>query len=96
MALGKKVCPVNRSLAAGVRDAVKLGLKPCNIVPMGLYPKKAAKSAPEAGVLASPVANCAGAPALVTAADRAAGKVVFKEIMIMAKNRAWLMVCPQF
>ena len=35
-------------------------------------------------------------PVFVTAVDKRVGKVAFSEIMIMAKNIAWLMVWPQF
>jgi hypothetical protein len=62
---------------------------------MGLYPKKAANNALEAGMLWNALATCAGAPVLVTAVTSAPGKVVFRDSMIMAKNSAWLMVCPQ-
>lgn len=61
---------------------------PCSIVCMGLYPKKAPKSAPAAGVWLNADAICGEAPVLVTAVESATGKVVLSEMMIMPKKRA--------
>ena len=61
---------------------------PCSIVPIGLYPKKAPKSAPAAGVWLNTDAICGEAPELDTADESAAGKVVLSEIMIMPKKSA--------
>ena len=95
MAFGKKVCPVKIDNVDGESPAVIVAGRPCSIVPIGLYPRKAAKSAPEAGVLANTGASC-GAPELVTAAESAAGNDAFNDMIMIEKNIAWLMVCPQF
>ena len=55
---------------------------------MGLYPKKAPKSAPAAGVWLNADAICGEAPVLDTAVESATGKVALREIMIIAKKIA--------
>ena len=74
----------------------KVGPIAFNTVPIGLYPRKAAKSAPEAGVWLKATAIVAGQPALLTAVASAEGKVAFNETIITAKNMPWLMVAPTF
>ena len=68
----------------------------CNKVPTGLYPRKAAKSAPDAGVELKAVAISDGAPASKAAEDNAAGKVALRDTIIIEKNMAWLIVWPTF
>lgn len=95
MALGKKLWLIRvSSVCDGIDEAAEP--KPPSKALTGLYPRKAAKSAPVAGTLWNAAASCAGAPVLVTAVTSADGNVEFSEMMITAKNIAWLMVCPQF
>lgn len=87
MALGKKVW-LSRMFRVLCGNPAAIGPIPCSNVPMGLYPRKAAKSAPEAGVWLNADAICGGAPVLAIDVASAAGKVVFSEMMIMAKKIA--------
>ncbi len=41
-------------------------------------------------------AICCGAPTFNAAVESAAGRVAFRDMMIIEKNIAWLIVCPQF
>ena len=87
IALGKKVGACSTPKVAGDKLLASEPID-CRIVFMGLYPRKAAKSALDAGTWLNAATTCADAPELATAFESAVGNEAFSEMMIMAKNIA--------
>ena len=95
-AVGKKAEPVRYvTMALGIAEIRVVG-SAWSTACIGLYPRKAAKIALEAGVAARACPNCAGAPRAMTAEVSAVGRLVFSEDITMAKNNPWPMVNPEF
>ena len=66
------------------------------MVPTGLYPRNAAKSAPVAGIWLNCDEREGGRPAVESAEATASGRLAVSEEIIIVKKTATLTVCPMF
>lgn len=87
MELGKNVDPMRYScVAGGIALTTELG-NVFSIVETGLYPRKEAKSADDAGVALNAEAIW-GTPALIAADDNAVGRVALSDSIMIVKKTA--------
>src|SRR5579864_3782896 len=95
MAFGKNVLPKSSAfVAAGIVLTVAAG-RAARMLPMGLYPRKAANNADVGEMFANAGTSC-GAPALTRAEEIAPGKLAESAPRTIVKNTARLIVCPTF
>ncbi len=95
MAVGKNTLPVMYAVVADGMDATKLGEDSAVLCQRGCSLRRRQRGLLKRGG-SKDLPNLRRRPALTTAVDNAVGNVAVSDIMIIAKNMAWLMVCPQF
>src|SRR5258708_14128929 len=95
IAFGKKVFPRRSAFVAGGMEFTVAVGREARRLPIGLYPRKAAKSA-EVGEIWENAGTSWAAPAFVNAVEIALGRLADSAPKTIVKNTARLIVCPTF